>query len=66
MVGSKIKEYLDNNGIKQTFLAKETGISDSRISKILNQGVSIDCVDYYRICKALNVPLGSFLEGCDQ
>ena len=66
MVGSKIKEYLDNNGIKQTFLAKETGISDSRISKILNQGVSIDCIDYYRICKALNVPLGSFLEGCDQ
>ena len=66
MVGSKIKEYLDNNGIKQTFLAKETVISDSRISKILNQGVSIDCIDYYRICKALNVPLGSFLEGCDQ
>ena len=65
MVGNKIKEYMDKNGIKQTFLAKETGISDSRISKILNQGTSINCIDYYKICKALNVPLGLFLEECD-
>lgn len=62
MIGAKIKAYLVENGIKQTFLAEKTGLTDSVISDICTKGRRIDCVEYYKICKALNVPLEKFLE----
>lgn len=62
MVGAKIKDYLNSNGIKQTFVAEKVGIDVSRMSEICNKGRVIDCVTYYKICKALNVPLETFLE----
>lgn len=65
MVGTKIKEYLQTNGIKQTFLADKTGLSDSQVSEICNKDRRIDCIEYYKICKALNVPLEYFIEGVE-
>lgn len=62
MIGAKIKEYLTQNGIKQTFLAEKTGLSDSIISDICTKNRKIDCIEYYKICKVLNVPLETFLE----
>lgn len=62
MIGAKIKEYLMQNGIKQTFLAEKTGLSDSIISDICTKNRRIDCIEYYKICKVLNVPLETFLE----
>jgi transcriptional regulator with XRE-family HTH domain len=62
MVGGRIKQYLAENGIKQTFLAEKTGMSNATISDICNGNRKIDCVEYYKICKALNVPLETFLE----
>lgn len=61
MVGKKIKKYLDDNGIKQTFLAKKSGLTDSIVSDICIHDRKIDCVEYYKICNALNVPLEFFL-----
>ena len=61
MVGAKIKQYLTENGIKQAFLVSKTGLSADKISAICNHDRKIDCVDYYKICKALNVPLETFL-----
>lgn len=66
MVGARIKEYLQQNGIKQTFLSEKTGISTNKISDICIHDRRIDCVDYYKICKALNVPLEMFLEDSGQ
>ena len=63
MVGERIKQYLTDNGIKQTFVAEKVGITQPQMSEICNKGRSIDCLLYYRICKALNVPLETFLEG---
>jgi transcriptional regulator with XRE-family HTH domain len=63
MIGSKIKEYLTENGIKQGFVAEKVGLTPSQMSDICNRNKSIDCVTYYKICKALNVPLETFLEG---
>lgn len=65
MVGEKIKQYLTENGIKQSFVAEKVGIPASQLSEICNKGRSIDCVLYYKICKALNVPLETFLEGVE-
>jgi transcriptional regulator with XRE-family HTH domain len=62
MVGGRIKQYLAENGIKQSFLAEKTGMSNATISDICNGNRKIDCVEYYKICKALNVPLETFLE----
>lgn len=62
MVGERIKEYLTQNGIKQTFVAEQAGITQSMLSDICNKDRRIDCVTYYRICKALNVPLEKFIE----
>ena len=63
MVGKRIKEYLKENGIKQTFVAEKSGLSNSVISDICTKGRKIDVVEYYKICKVLNVPLETFLEG---
>lgn len=63
MVGKKIGEYLENNGIKQVFVAEKAGLTKQQMSDICTKGRSIDCQVYYRICKALNVPLETFLEG---
>lgn len=63
MVGRRIKEYMASKGIKQTFVADQVGITNARLSEICNKGRSIDCETYYKICKALNVPLETFLEG---
>lgn len=62
MVGNKIKEYLRENGITQTFVAQKAGISNNAMSHICNKDRSIDCIEYYKICKALNVPLDYFLQ----
>ena len=62
MVGKRISEYLTNNGIKQSFVAEKVGITAPQMSEICNKGRSIDCITYYKICKALNVPLEMFLK----
>lgn len=62
MVGKRIKEYLKSNGIKQKFLADKTGLTTMVISDICNNGRKIDIVEYYKICKALNVPMETFIE----
>lgn len=63
MVGIKIGQYLTDNGIKQSFVADKVGIAKSQMSDICTKGRTVDCVLYYKICKALNVPLEMFLEG---
>lgn len=65
MIGAAIKEYLEQNGIKQSFVASKVGITPAQMSEICNKGRTIDCVLYYKICSALNVPLDQFFEGIE-
>lgn len=60
-VGAAIGSYLKENGIKQTFLADKVGMPDAKMSAIINQGQRIEVVEYYKICKALDVPFEKFL-----
>lgn len=61
--GAKIKAFIDENGIKQGFVAEKAGLTASNMSDICKGRVkSIDCGTYYKICKALNVPFEKFLE----
>ena len=62
MIGAKIRAYIKENGIKQTFLAKAAGISDSALSDICIHDRKIEVTEYVRICLALNVPLDFFVK----
>lgn len=66
MIGAKIKEYLSENGIKQSFLAQKTGLTDSIISDICIHDRKVDCVEYFKICNALNLPLDYFFRGLEE
>lgn len=61
-IGARISAYLKENGIKQAFLVEKTGLTASQISDICTGNrKSIDAIEYYKICTALNVDLMKFL-----
>ena len=60
-VGRRINEFMKSSGIKQHFLAQEIGLPDATVSAMLNLKREIRVEEYWRICKALNVPLETFL-----
>lgn len=62
MVGQRIKTYLDDNGIKQSFLSDKTDIPQSVLSLMLKGTRRIEITQYYKICLALNVDMTKFLE----
>lgn len=62
MTGKKIKEYLSNKGISQTFVANKTGIPISTLNAALNGNRKILAEEYFLICQALEVPLDTFVE----
>lgn len=61
--GKKIKNYLQRKGITMAWLSRDTGISQSRLYMIIGRNQSINCRDYYIICKSLGVPYEYFIEG---
>ena len=63
MVGQRIKQYIEENGIKQTFVANKVGITPSQFNLLCNTDRKIDCITYFKICKVLGVPLEYFVEG---
>lgn len=62
MIGLRIKNYLNDKGIKQSFIAAKTGLNANIISDICAGSRKIECVEYYKICSALGVPLDYFME----
>ena len=61
-IGVKIGKYLKDRGITQSFLVRETGLTASAISDICSGSrKGIDCLEYYKICKALGVDLMTFI-----
>ncbi len=61
-VGQKIKLYLKDNGITQTFLANKTGIPLQKLNLSLNGNRRLDFGEYELICGALSVGTDRFLE----
>ncbi len=60
MQGSDIKQYLEDNGIKQNYLSEKTGIPANVINVILNNKRKIEANEYMKLCDALNLPLDYF------
>ena len=61
MVGQRIKAYLKENGIMQSFLSEKIGLPDDIVSKMLAGTRKIEVTEYYQICQALKVPFETFL-----
>lgn len=60
MLGLLIKEYLDDHGIKQSFVAQQTGLTDRIISDICNKDRRVEAMENYKICKVLGLPADYF------
>ncbi len=61
MVCQRIKAYLAENGIKQSFLSEKTDISAQTLAAILSGTRKLEVMEYYRICQALKVDMLTFL-----
>lgn len=61
-VGQRIKNYLDSNGITQTFVAEQSGIPIQKLNLSLNGNRKLEVSEYERICGALSVGVDKFLE----
>ena len=62
MYGEKIKQYLNENGIKYIYISAETGISMSTLSAMLNCKRKITVEEYFIICSVLEVDANYFAE----
>jgi transcriptional regulator with XRE-family HTH domain len=65
-IGIKIKEHLDQNGIKYSFVAEKANIPAPVMSVILSGSRDVKILEYYRICKVLNVPFEKFISGSEE
>lgn len=48
-----IKEYMDSNGIKQTFIAKKIGTSPQVLGQLVNGKRKIEVKEFFTICEAM-------------
>lgn len=61
MVGEKIKNYLDCNGIKYSFVADAIGVNANAFSSMLKGTRKIAVEEFISICNTLNVETNLFL-----
>ena len=64
-IGIKIKEHLDQNGIKYSFVAEKANIPAPVMSVILSGSRDVKILEYYRICRVLNVPFEKFIDNSE-
>lgn len=65
MLNQRIKRFMEERGIKQSFLKEQIGMTASTVNALLNGNRGISAEEYFKICDALNVPLDYFREGGD-
>lgn len=61
-IGQKIKSYLDENGITQSYISNKTKISAPKLNLSLNGKRRLSLEEYELICGALSVGTDKFLE----
>ena len=61
-VYAEVAKYLEENGIKQSFLVEKTGIEQGKMSNILSGKRVLTADELALICKALNKAPGTFIK----
>lgn len=62
MIAERIKNYVDEKGIKQIAIANATGMSKVALSETLNGNRTLTAEEMARICRFLDVPCEKFFE----
>ena len=60
-IGVMIKEYLEENGISQAFVSRETHINPVKLNMALNGNRKMSLNEYSLICGVLKVNTDKFL-----
>ena len=60
MIGERIGEYLNQNGITQAFLADKAKMTPISVSMVVNGTRKVSAEEYIRICRALKLDLEYF------
>jgi transcriptional regulator with XRE-family HTH domain len=61
-VATKIKAYLEENGISQTHISKKTEIPLQKLNLTLNGNRRMTFEEYEKVCWALGLSADTFLE----
>lgn len=61
-IAPAIRDYLQDHGIKQAFIAEKCGWSRQKTSCIINGKSKMTAEDYQVLCKSIGVPYELFLE----
>jgi transcriptional regulator with XRE-family HTH domain len=61
MLQKAINEYLQANGITQTFVSEKSGITTNALSLMLNGKRKLTADEYIKICDVLKLPYGYFV-----
>ena len=61
-VYAEVAKYLDENGIKQSFLVERTGIEQGKMSNILSGKRVLSADEFAIICRALNKSPNTFIK----
>ncbi len=60
MIGSEIKSYLEENGIKQKVVAEKSNMSIHTFNAILNEQRKLGAEEYFILCKSIGVSIDYF------
>lgn len=58
----RIKQHIENNGLKINFVADKAGINPKRFYRLVNGDSPLVVDEYEMICKGLEVDTGYFFE----
>ena len=65
-INEKLNRYLEENGIKQSFVVQRTDISADTFSKIINGKRKMSASEFLSICDALNLDPNYFKTNSDR
>lgn len=66
VIGLKVKKYLDENGIKYSYLSEKAGIPMNMLSPTLNGKRKMSAEEYFTICEVLGLPAETFAPANNQ
>lgn len=55
-VNERIKAAIEDSGLKQTYIAKNMGVSEPVLSSIINGKRKVSVEDFFALCNVLKMP----------
>ena len=62
MLGTLIKEYMKDNGIKQSYVADKMGTSPQVLGTILNEKRKLEAAEFFKLCDAIGADAADMAE----